>query len=351
MERSVNGVNSRGATSFETMNDASGTNGYRKARYIGTSASPAHSARSLRPEEGRMTLPPLYKYLDVRGAKLTLGNRTFRHGKPSDFNDIEGMTIQSIFAEETEVALNRLSEGFQDVLLAHLNDPPTCGAPMRQKVEVLQQLYRANPKAVGLVQAEMMKDGAKPLFDVEQIRARAKAHIADINAFLQDWRVFCVTINKNSERMWSEYAEKHKGIMLRIEPNIKKDSKFQRFEPVIYHTKRPPLYDDTMQYIAESLFGDQEARIHSIMKKIIYAKTLKWQHECEYRLAIPLADDEEPYETLPYHPEEITELYLGLAMDAKDRNEIVTKAQAVNESIVIFQAKRDAEDAIAFDLI
>src|SRR3982074_32542 len=47
-----------------------------------------------------MTLPPLYKYLNVQGAKLTLGNRTFRHAKPSDFNDIEDMTVQSIFPEE-----------------------------------------------------------------------------------------------------------------------------------------------------------------------------------------------------------------------------------------------------------
>ena len=36
-----------------------------------------------------MTQPPLYKYLDVRGAKLTLGNKTFRHAKPSDFNDLK----------------------------------------------------------------------------------------------------------------------------------------------------------------------------------------------------------------------------------------------------------------------
>ena len=48
-----------------------------------------------------MTLPPLYKYLDVSGAKLTLGNRTFKHAKPSDFNDTEDLTIKSIFTEDT----------------------------------------------------------------------------------------------------------------------------------------------------------------------------------------------------------------------------------------------------------
>jgi hypothetical protein len=73
-----------------------------------------------------MALPPLYKYLNVRGAKLTLGNRTFRHSKPSDFNDIEDMTTQSIFLEETEVALKKLSNGFQDVILAHRGSRSRC---------------------------------------------------------------------------------------------------------------------------------------------------------------------------------------------------------------------------------
>lgn len=67
-----------------------------------------------------MTLPPLYKYLDVSGAKLTLGNRTFKHAKPSDFNDTEDLTIQSIFAEDTEEALKKIAESFPDVIMRHL---------------------------------------------------------------------------------------------------------------------------------------------------------------------------------------------------------------------------------------
>ena len=57
-----------------------------------------------------MTLPPLYKYLDIQGAKLTLGNKTFKHAKPSDFNDVEDLTIRSIFPEETDLALKRLED-------------------------------------------------------------------------------------------------------------------------------------------------------------------------------------------------------------------------------------------------
>ena len=64
-----------------------------------------------------MTQPPLYKYLDVRGAKLTLGNGTFKHAKPSDFNDTEDLTIQSIFPEDVEAALTKLANCFTDVIV------------------------------------------------------------------------------------------------------------------------------------------------------------------------------------------------------------------------------------------
>jgi hypothetical protein len=298
-----------------------------------------------------MALPALYKYLNVQGAKLTLGNRTFRHAKPSDFNDIEDMTVQSIFPDETEIALKKLSEGFTDVILAHLNDPPTCESPMREKLALIQRAYRINPKAVEIVKAELAKEGRKPLYDVEHMRERAKVHVKEINEHMQGWRILCVTTNKDSQRMWSEYAEGHKGVVLRIEPNVAKDSKFQLFKPVIYREKRPPLYDDTMEFIAGGLFGNLEARVRSIMEKIIYAKTLKWQHECEYRLAIPLGKDEKPYDTLAYHPEEITEMYLGVAMDEKDKHEIIAMAKAVNPAIAIYQARLVAENEIAFDRI
>lgn len=295
-----------------------------------------------------MTPPPLYKYLDVSGAKLTLGNRTLKHAKPSDFNDTEDLTIQSIFAEDTEEALKNIASGFTDVILRHLDEEPTCSSPMKEKIGVIQQVYRANPGAHDLVRAELMSPG-KRIYDVEYHRDRAQAYIAEINEFMQGYRVLCVSIHKDSERMWTEYAEKHKGVSLRIQPNLAKDSKFQLFRPVIYREKRPPLYEDTLEFIARALFGDHEARIKEIVERIIHAKTLDWQHEGEYRLAIPIRKDEKPWTTLPYHPEEITELYLGLEMEKSDIEDIVGKARIVNPDIAIFRAKRHGGGKLVFD--
>jgi Protein of unknown function (DUF2971) len=297
-----------------------------------------------------MSLPPLYKYLNVEGAKLTLGNRTFKHAKPSDFNDLEDLTINSLLPEETEAALTRLSNGFADVILKHLNDPPTCSSPMREKVALIQHVYRTNPKAAEMAKAEIAK-GDKPVFDVEHMRARAETFIKEINDYMQNCRVLCVTTHRASEAMWSGYAEDHKGIAIRIEPNLAKDSKFQLFKPVVYREKRPPLYDDTLEFIAGGLFGNLEARCRAALDKIAYAKTLPWQHEGEYRLVIPLRQGEEPWNTLAYHPEEITELYLGAAITDADKQDVVAKAKALNPQIAVFQAKRANEGRISFDRV
>jgi len=298
-----------------------------------------------------MPLPPLYKYLDVHGAQLTLGNRTFKHAIPSDFNDTEDLTIQSIFPEETEVALKKLASGFTDVILQHLNDPPTCSSPTKEKIALIQHVYRTKPEAADMVKAEMAKEGEKPVYDIDYMRMRAEVHLTEINEYLQDNRVLCMTPHKNSEKMWSCYAENHKGIALRIEPNVAKDSKFQRFFPVIYREKRPPLYEDTLEFISGSLFGDLETRVKAAFERIVYSKTLEWAHEGEYRLAIPMRRNEKPWSTPPYHPEEIVELYLGLAMEKADVDQFVRMALAVNPNIAIFRAKHGPDGELGFDRI
>jgi len=295
-----------------------------------------------------MILPPLYKYLDISGAKLTLGNRTFKHAKPSDFNDTEDLTIQSIFPEDTEEALKKIAGGFTDVILQHLDEEPTCSSPMKEKIRGIQKICRANPSVAELARAELMNLGNR-IYDVDYLRDSVQARIAEINEFMQSYRVFCVSTHKDSERIWTEYAEKHKGVSLRIQPNLAKDSKFQLFRPVIYREKRPSLFKDTLEFISGDLFGGHETQIKENVERIIHTKTLDWQHEGEYRLAIPIRKDEEPWITLPYHPEEITELYLGLEMEKSDIEDIVGKARIINRDIVIFRAKRDGGGKLVFD--
>lgn len=287
-----------------------------------------------------MPLPPLYKYLDVKGARLTLGNKCFRFAKPSEFQDHTDMTSEGLFPEKLETALAAMPDGFVDAINANLYAPPTCPPRLRPAVVTLQKLFREKPELAATVAAELKKDPEKGGFGVEAWRTRSDAFVKETNEFLQNYRVFCVTTDKASERMWKEYAEAGKGIALRITPSLEKDSKFQLFSPVKYLEKRPPIFGKAADFAGETLFGDQAERARSALRGIIYAKTNDYRFESEYRLAIPLGEGEEDYRTQPFHPEEIAELYLGEAMTDADKQEIVATAKALNPQIAIFQVKR-----------
>jgi hypothetical protein len=297
-----------------------------------------------------MALPPLYKFLDVQGAMLTLGRGSLKHAKPSDFNDTEDLTVQSIFPEKLDAALSKIERSFTDVILQNLHESPTCSSPLKEQVALIQQVYRTDPGAADLVKAEIAKGGCVPVFDVVKMQALANTFLSEINDSLQDFRVLCVTTHIDSENMWSRYAENHRGIALRIEPNLVNDSKFQLFRPVVYRDTRPSFYENSLDFVAHSLFGDQAANRLAAIERIVYSKTLEWEHEGEYRLAIPIISGERPWTTLSYHREEITELYLGMAMKQADREAILRRALAINPEIKAFDG-RPGFRCVRFDSI
>lgn len=293
-----------------------------------------------------MQLPSLYKYLSPDGAKLTLGNGTFRHAKPSDFNDDMDMTIQKIFPDKIEKVLGQLAGSTARLIFENLDKRPTCLSDnMRHKVTQLQTVFRANHEAINIIERKTKANQVSDLYDAEHMQNLAKNMVAELNGFLQNHRVLCVSDDHTSIPMWERYAADHSGIILRITPNENKNSKFQLFRKVGYTPTRPTLYESTRKFQEDSLFGDQEKTKRDMLDNIIYTKTKEWEYEREYRLAIPLGPGEE-YETLPYQPEEISELFLGAKMDNNEKEQILELAQKMNPRIQIFQTSLNADGCL-----
>jgi hypothetical protein len=95
----------------------------------------------------------------------------------------------------------------------------------------------------------------------------------------------------DSMRMWARYGDEHQGIVLRILPNLRKDSKFTQFRAVRYQEKRPPVYNDPISFLEGAFFADQNEQAKRLMNRVIYTKTLEWAYEREQRLAIPVLDE------------------------------------------------------------
>lgn len=118
-------------------------------------------------------------------------------------------------------------------------------------------------------------------------------------------------------------------------------------EQLGYREARPSLYESAARFQEDSLFADHNAMMKELLYKIIYSKTLDWEYESEYRLAIPLGHGEKDWNALAYHPNEIAELYLGAKMSTESKAEIVGLAQAVNPHIKIFEMFYDANGKLS----
>lgn len=294
-----------------------------------------------------MSRVPLYKFLDPIGGKLTLGNGTFKHAKPSDFNDVEDLTVSGVFPGSIEDSLQEIEQNFAAIIIRNLECKPTCASPMREQLLAIQAIIKSNPDNIAILSAGLAQ-ASGDIYDVEHMKRFTASFVGEINEFLQSYRVLCVTRNVHSTRMWDEYAQGHSGIAIRIEPNLEKDSKFQRFQEVKYQDERPTVYDSPTQFIQDSLFGDKDQIIAWCLDKIIYTKTRDWEHEEEYRLVVPVLNHETPWDILPYHPEEVTELYLGARIENSVKDEIVGYARTRNPEIRIFRAELESNEELDF---
>ncbi len=280
-----------------------------------------------------MILPPLFKYLDVRGAALTLVNGTFKHAKPSDFNDLQDLTAKSVFPGNTATALQEIKDGFIDVILKNLDKRPTCiNKQMREQVTLIQYAFKKDPDAAKTTLEILQNDPLSDLYDLGELEKHNAAYIEEINEHMQSFRVFCVTDDLHSKDMWDRYAQNGQGIALRIKPNAAKDSKFTLFRKVNYRDTRPPLFKNALSFLESSMFGNHEERIREIVDEIIYTKTREWEYESEYRLAIPIVNEPD-WNTMPYHAEEISEIYFGPNASEDTKNVILQVAQLRNPAI------------------
>jgi Protein of unknown function (DUF2971) len=248
------------------------------------------------------------------------------------------------------VVLAAMWENFTDIIIKNINRAPTClDEEMRNKIRLLQAAFREHPDKIETLRAEAEKVPVSEIYNLELMKERSAAYIRELNAMLQDHRILCVSKKPDSMRMWDRYAQRHEGVVLRIEPNLSNDSKFARFRAVKYQEGRPSLYDDAISFLESGFFEDQIERTKRLVDKIVYTKTLEWEYEQEQRLAIPIPSGEQ-WDVMPCHPEEISEVILGAKMNDQIKEKVMTLAKALNPEIAIYQAVKGSTEISFFFL-
>lgn len=281
----------------------------------------------------------IYKYTDLTGAKFILGDLTLKFSHYSELNDPFDAYFSDMFgmdwnevAEQNGLALHKALEG---------NNPEAfsrqTGIPLDQAKKACD-LYSGLPpeyKENFLKIAQHIEANDPALMAInlqQQIQTEAVKHQFDTTG------IFCGTYNKNNLLMWAHYADKHRGVVIGLKPDVSKDSALVHMRPVTYTDERPNFVEQS-----EVGSGKTSAQLaEESFYRVLFTKGTDWQYEQEIRMAIPMVIPiGKKMWLMNVHPTEIVEVYLGCRLDAHstEGEAIINLAKATNPNVHLFQTK------------
>lgn len=280
----------------------------------------------------------IYKYTDLEGAKKILGERTLKLSHYSDLNDPFDAYVHGMFGMDWNEVKQQSSDDIRRVLetdpdrLAKLTG---CSHAEAMKVS---QIYK------GL--APEQKKQLDLLFERAEVND-AELQVIDRNQLVQEkcvheifetTSIFCATRTKDNLLMWAHYADKHRGVVFGLKPDVEKDSVLAWMRPVTYSDERPNFIDPSDTDKSKTSLERAEEAFY----RVLYTKSAEWKYEQELRLAIPMTipHGQRTY-LMDVYPTEIVEVYLGCRLDASTQTgaEIISLAKKLNPDVKLYQTK------------
>jgi len=263
----------------------------------------------------------LCKYVTANTAYKILTNLTVKWSSPLTFNDP--------FDMQTEMRL-----GFSDEeLVKHLIDE-----------SIRHSTYDQDGLRKYLMES------------VEQTIPRLKVLMEEHNkwwrTFVKTVRVFCVVEEHDNLLMWAHYSKNHTGAVIKFTLIPEKDTALCSALPIQYESKPPTLA--TMEEYIQDLTGKKSIDTYNTSLMYSLTKSNHWRYEKEWRCAKKSTSTNlrKRIEFVPFLPDEIDIVYLGLKMRRKKEDAIMRCLTGSLDHVQVYKAKRSTKEfGLAFERI
>lgn len=297
----------------------------------------------------------LYKYrqFDANGYALdNLSNDSIWLSEPKKFNDPFDSRIHSYYLDFIEIQINfvRRFEKYKE---------SKC-ALFKMESESGEVLIRSFTKSLGNHKAiqgmahyfQEIKDAEESIDLIEKEYGEAFEYIL-FNITKNDWdrhktivgvmddnsdkindishdanristKICCLSEVKDSNLMWSHYADSHRGFCVEYDiSRLALDSEpVSDFYPVIYHDIKEHEPEDRLK-------GIRYYHLYSILRK-----SSEWEYEKEWRFVYAKGDSENSILTIPV----VSAVYLGCEVEDVHKKEVLEIAKKKN--IKVFLARK-----------
>ncbi|NLF84340.1 MAG: DUF2971 domain-containing protein [Candidatus Gastranaerophilales bacterium] len=180
-------------------------------------------------------------------------------------------------------------------------------------------------------------------FAIKAVKSALTGFNSGIKQSLSDTSIFCLSETKDNLLMWAHYADNHTGVVVKFKIVPETDSPLESIKKVFYTDKIPefPKFNISNNVVPDiySLKGYVEELINIIS----LTKSIHWNYEKEWRIISKLRDKTKTSEIIPFAPEEVADVYLGLKIDSKNKQEIIEITKKHYPQAGIYQAVKSKD--------
>lgn len=283
-----------------------------------------------------------YKYLSVAAATAVLSNQSLRWASPLTFNDPADMQVDLEIRVDQE-AIIKLA---LDLIWARcIGAAPAAANQVGKTIDAYAQ------KLASLGESKLKEEFRPGLVNsLEKLPDLVRKFSAEVRPQLSTTKIICFSECKESNLMWSHYAESHAGLVLEFRNAEGCDSVYRLARPVCY-SEHPPQFSDA-ETLAKIIAGDENISYDSI-DRMVYTKSEEWAYEKEWR--IQSGDGRKPNDLVEYagfFTEELFGVYFGCRISQGTRNLLLPLIRHRYPRALIWQARRETNSyKLEFELM
>lgn len=267
-----------------------------------------------------------YKYTDTRGLAAILVGNSLKFSRPRDFNDPFDVRIGSIVPDNLDQYLHDMGKEFHEIMCSEFDQsllqPELV---IRDKIILINNTLKSmSPESKKNFTDEFL--AASPLYNKENILKLMREQQAELNRTVNNLGVFSCCQNFDQPRMWAHYADDHKGAVIGLRADLPNDSALQLLKPVRYVDEFAE-YTQAKKMVHMQLFMTPQKMAEAMLEMLFYDKARQWESEQEHRLTIlDYIPDDKPYQLLPLHKGELTDIYFGMKFDTTHQSKLMMLA-------------------------
>lgn len=273
-------------------------------------------------------------------AEKVLRNRTLRWSHPDKFDDSLDVA-RTVDEKMDENKQKQVQDAFIDLAAdAPVNDNKKTNRSFKR---LALMISLSNDRTVTILEA-------KKNFSID-----LSSFITNLN---ECWkkirnasRILCLGIEKDNDRLWNDYAEEHKGVVIELACRHDSDSPWLVAEPVEYVNEKDLFL--TVKDWAEILCLEHMVAAEYIIKKCSLRKANdtehKWSEQNEWRIPSFCRHHETGLVSdYGVNQNDFSAVYFGYNMDIETQSTLLSLLDAELAHVSVFRCELDSSQKISF---